>query len=110
VSSEAVLGRLQLLVEEFVKRACLKNGLSAAAAAEAGGKIFTCASAPTSLAPTRPVGSYRLGVHGPGADIDTLCVVPKYVSREDFFELFYDMLKDRAEVTDLAVRRPCRPR
>lgn len=57
-----------------------------------------------SAVPTSSVGSYRLGVHGPGADIDTLCVVPKYVSREDFFELFYSMLSERAEVSDLAVR------
>ena len=53
----------------------MERGLSEAAANAAGGKIFT-------------FGSYRLGVHAPGSDIDTLCVVPKHVSREDFFETF----------------------
>jgi hypothetical protein len=45
-----------------------------------------------------------LGVHGPGSDIDTLCVVPKHVSREDFFELFETMLRETEGVTEVAVR------
>lgn len=77
---EIVLGRLASLVKRFVTRIGIKQGLSQAAAEASGGKIFT-------------FGSYRLGVHGPGSDIDTLCVVPKHVSREDFFEDFEEMLK-----------------
>lgn len=37
-------------------------------------------------------GSYKLGVVGPGSDIDTLVVVPKHVTKDDFFALFPDLL------------------
>jgi len=30
-----------------------------------------------------------------------LCVVPKNVAREDFFEVMHDMLRNRPEVTEL---------
>lgn len=79
------------VVKKFVRKVALARGLSEAAANAAGGKIFT-------------FGSYRLGVHGPGTDIDTLCVVPKHVSREDFFEVFEPMLKEVEGVTEVTVR------
>ncbi|KZT71564.1 Poly(A) polymerase [Daedalea quercina L-15889] len=84
---EIVLARLTSLVKKFVTKVGVTRGMSEAAASAAGGKIFT-------------FGSYRLGVHGPGSDIDTLCVVPKHVSREDFFEIFEDMLKETPGVTE----------
>ncbi len=40
----------------------------------------------------------------PGADIDTLCVVPNYVTREHFFSTLYEMLQQRPDVSDLIVR------
>ncbi|KAK1224507.1 polynucleotide adenylyltransferase [Marasmius sp. AFHP31] len=86
---EIVLGRVSALVKEFVKKVGVSRGLSEAAASAAGGKIFT-------------FGSYRLGVHGPGADIDTLCVVPKHVQREDFFEVFEPMLREFEGATEVA--------
>lgn len=46
--------------------------------------------------------TFSLGVHGPGADVDTLCVVPKHVQREDFFGVFEQMLRAREEVTEVS--------
>ncbi|KAJ7584351.1 polymerase [Mycena floridula] len=86
---EIVLGRISALVKKFVHKVCQSQGLSDAAATAAGGKIFT-------------FGSYRLGVHGPGSDIDTLCVVPKHVSRNDFFETFEPMLRELEGATEVS--------
>ena len=86
---EVLLGRVDTLVKEFVYRASIKHGLPEAAARAAGGKIFT-------------FGSYRLGVHGPGSDIDTLCVAPKHVQREDFFEIFEVLLNAQEGIAETA--------
>ena len=71
----------------------IARGLSEVTARNAGGKVYT-------------FGSYRLGVHTPESDIDTLCVVPKHVSREDFFDVFEPMLRESPDVTEVAVRGP----
>lgn len=88
---EQVLARVAALVKKFVYKVMVARGHSEASARNAGGKIFT-------------FGSYRLGVHSPGADIDTLCVVPKHVNREDFFTYFEPMLKEFDGATEVAVR------
>ena len=39
------------------------------------------------------MGSYKLNVHEPGADIDLCCVVPMHVGREDFFGSLQETLR-----------------
>ncbi|KAJ7065706.1 polymerase [Mycena amicta] len=86
---ELVLGRLAALVKKFVRDISIAKGLSESAANAAGGKIFT-------------FGSYRLGVHSPGTDIDTVCVVPKHVTREDFFTVFEPMVRAVEGATEVS--------
>ncbi|KAI9891492.1 MAG: polynucleotide adenylyltransferase [Vezdaea aestivalis] len=78
-----VLSSLQKIAEEFVRRASRANSKPESVVASSGGKVV-------------PYGSFRLGVFGPGSDIDTLVVVPNHISRENFFELFPDLLVDMA--------------
>ncbi|ANB11484.1 polynucleotide adenylyltransferase PAP1 [Sugiyamaella lignohabitans] len=84
-----VLALLQELTQEFVRIVSLRKNMSEGMARDAGGKIFT-------------YGSYRLGVYGPGSDIDTLVVVPKHVSRDDFFKVFDELLRKRPELEEIA--------
>ncbi|CAH8335759.1 unnamed protein product [Eruca vesicaria subsp. sativa] len=86
---EEVLGRIDQIVKDWVKELTHQRGYSDQMVEDANALIFT-------------FGSYRLGVHGPGADIDTLCVGPSYVNREeDFFIILRDILAEMEEVTDL---------
>ncbi|CAI7599368.1 unnamed protein product [Penicillium glandicola] len=78
-----VLQLLQRVTVEFVQVVSRKKGLSPAAVEASGGKIFT-------------YGSYRLGVYGPGSDIDTLVVGPKHVLIDDFFAEFPPILERMA--------------
>ncbi|KAI5173456.1 poly(A) polymerase [Pancytospora epiphaga] len=78
---ERVLGKLDFMVKSFVKG--IPGGPE-----NPGGKIFT-------------FGSYRLGVHDCGADIDALCVVPRHVSRKDFFSIFFEQLQNDSGVEEI---------
>lgn len=87
-SRERILGFLDQIVQEVIRQISGadqnpddKQDISA--------KIFT-------------FGSFRLGVHGSGADIDTLCVGPMAVSREKFFDAFVTRMKLQAGVTEIS--------
>lgn len=84
-----VLAIMQSLAQEFVRQVSLKKNMSEGMARDAGGKVFT-------------FGSYRLGVYGPGSDIDTLVVAPKHVTRENFFDVFDKLLRERKELEEIA--------
>ncbi|CCE86969.1 Piso0_005494 [Millerozyma farinosa CBS 7064] len=84
-----VLNELQKMAERFVYEVSLQKNMSDGMARDAGGKIFT-------------FGSYRLGVYGPGSDIDALVVVPKHVTRNDFFEVFEKILRERKDLEEIA--------
>jgi len=82
-----VLTKLSSMVQNFVQGIVSRRNPNVNAS-KINGKIYT-------------FGSFRLGVHTQGADIDTLCVVPSVVSREDFFSIFYEMLDKEESVTEL---------
>uniref|UniRef100_A0A673LP59 Poly(A) polymerase n=1 Tax=Sinocyclocheilus rhinocerous TaxID=307959 RepID=A0A673LP59_9TELE len=84
----AVLGKLNSFVKEWIAEISESKNLPPSAVANVGGKVFT-------------FGSYRLGVHTKGADIDALCVAPRHIERTDFFSSFFEKLKRHDEIKDL---------
>ncbi|XP_011494043.1 PREDICTED: poly(A) polymerase type 3-like isoform X2 [Ceratosolen solmsi marchali] len=83
-----ILSKLNALVKQWIRDTSIARNMPPNVADQVGGKIYT-------------FGSYRLGVHHKGADIDALCVVPRHINRSDYFTSFFDLLKGQAEVTDL---------
>lgn len=85
-----ILSKLNSLVKEWIRESSIKRNMPPNVADQVGGKIYT-------------FGSYRLGVHHKGADIDALCVAPRHIDRSDYFTSFFEILKQHKEVTDLRV-------
>ena len=71
----SVLAQLEQIVKRWARRVTWQRGLPKDLKESSDAKIFT-------------FGSYQLGVHGPEADIDALCVGPCYATLEDDFLLF----------------------
>eukprot|EP00929_Paragymnodinium_shiwhaense_P002143 TRINITY_DN102345_c0_g1_i1.p1 TRINITY_DN102345_c0_g1~~TRINITY_DN102345_c0_g1_i1.p1 ORF type:complete len:704 (-),score=162.44 TRINITY_DN102345_c0_g1_i1:56-2167(-) len=84
----SVLLELQRVVKQFIYEVCVSKGSDESSARSAGAKIFT-------------FGSYRLGLVGPGSDIDALCVAPENITREAFFEVLVPKLQEHPDVQDL---------
>jgi poly(A) polymerase len=82
-----ILAKLNTLVKQWVKDTSVIKNMPEQMADKLGGKIYT-------------FGSYRLGVHHRGADIDALCVAPRNIERTDYFTSFFDLLKQQPEVTE----------
>ncbi|XP_066907520.1 poly(A) polymerase type 3 [Halyomorpha halys] len=83
-----ILSKLNSLVKEWIREVSISRNMPESVANSVGGKIYT-------------FGSYRLGVHHKGADIDALCVAPRHIDRSDYFTSFFEKLKLHTEVTDL---------
>jgi poly(A) polymerase len=91
---ERALNRLGKLSREWIQHVCQKKGLPTDVAQMAGGQLFTS-------------GSYRLGVHEPGADIDTILVAPNMCTREDFFgEIMENDKRDPQSLAERIRRHP----
>jgi len=89
IKRQEVLAKLNDLIKDFIYKVAISQGKQEEEARSCGGKIFT-------------FGSYRLGVHGPGGDIDVLCVAPRHVDRkEHFFEILFKSLQNNKEVSEL---------
>ncbi|KAI8971476.1 Poly(A) polymerase [Mycotypha africana] len=82
------LEHLNELTRKFVRAVCIRRKVPTHLTEKAGGTVVT-------------YGSYRLGVNSADADIDALCVVPKFVQREDFFREMLSILKNTSCITHI---------
>eukprot|EP01041_Mallomonas_annulata_P003025 gene3025-5929_t len=85
----AILAEVKRIFQEWVRYVATEVVcLPEEEAQEAGGQLFVS-------------GSHRLGVREPGADIDTVCVAPRFCMREHFFSSLKDKLQNNPEITNL---------
>jgi poly(A) polymerase len=86
---EEVLRDLQAIVDRWMKQLAFQHGYPDAMVEETTALLV-------------PFGSYSLGVHGSGSDIDALVVGPSYADRDhDFFIVLAAALAETEAVTQL---------
>lgn len=83
-----VLNKINILVDQWIREVSIAKNIPDHLIDQVGGKVYT-------------MGSYRLGVHTKGADIDALCVAPRHVNRSDFFSSFCELLRCQPGVKEL---------
>ncbi|KAI7880776.1 polymerase [Lichtheimia hyalospora FSU 10163] len=83
---DTVLQKLENLTKQFVYKASIQLGFTPEQARLAGGKVMT-------------FGSCRLGVQAANADIDAVCICPRHITRDHFFDGVCDILEKDPEVT-----------
>ena len=101
---EQTLGQLDQLVQLWVQHDSHNIADTASADAAADDPLSSYSAVQSSSAIRAKIytfGSYRLGVHGPGTDIDTLCVGPRHITRQHFFTGLYSFLQRDPSVTEL---------
>ena len=74
-----VVAEMDTLVKQWIRSEGLKKRISWSLLEEIGGKVVS-------------FGSFKLSVVDRESDLDLLCVLPKLISRENFFSTLYDQL------------------
>ena len=85
-----VLHKINQLFKDWIKQISLSKNMPEELVDKVGGKVCT-------------FGSFRLGVNSKGGDIDTLCIAPRHIDRNDFFTSFAEILKKQPEIKKFMV-------
>ena len=83
-----IVNELDMLVKQWVRSEGLRQAMNWNKVEQVGGKVVC-------------FGSFKLSVVDKESDLDLLCVVPKHVTREAFFNTLYENIGRKEEVTDL---------
>ena len=74
-----VVTELDTLVRQWIRSEGLRKKVTWSLLEQVGGKVVS-------------FGSFKLSVVDKESDLDLLCVVPKHVTRDQFFTTLYDLL------------------